>query len=346
MKSSIKYILFILLTVIIIAIFISSAKDLDEVLYTLKSVNVKYLLLGELIVILYLFFLNQSIDVLARKISPISYNVSMNIANQMNFYNCVTPFQSGGQATALYYYHKHGVDIKKSSSIVMMNFIIYQITIVLFGIVALVCYYGYLKNSVSNFSYLVLIGFVINAAILFGLIILSTVKYVRNFVKWIIRLIGKIKPLKEKMLKVEESLDNYIIDFQDNFKFLLKNPITLILSLISKIIALALLFIVPYFSIKAIGLEFDISKIFFVICMTAACNIFMSYMPTPGASGGAEWAFVTILSSFAGFTDSLALSATLIWRFITYYSVLLFGLISVIVLRFIKSKKDVEEVVE
>lgn len=338
MKSSIKYILFILLTIIIIAIFISSAKDLNDVINTLKNVNAKYLLFGELIVLLYLFFLNQSVDFLAKKNSNISYFASMNIANQMNFYNCVTPFQSGGQATALYYYHKNNVDIKKSSSIIMMNFIIYQISLVLFGIVALICYFKYLNENVSNFSFLVLIGFIINLAILLGLILLSTVKYVRNLVRGIINLIGKIKPLRGHMDKALVSLDNYIIDFQDNFKYLLKNPKTLILSLLSKIIALALLFLVPFFAIKAIGIEFNISNLFFVICMTAACNMFMSYMPTPGASGGAEWAFVTILSSFAGFTNSMAFSATLIWRFLTYYSVLIFGFISVIVLKFVKNK--------
>ena len=65
-------------------------------------------------------------------------------------------------------------------------------------------------------------------------------------------------------------------------------------------------------------------------------------MPTPGSSGGAEWAFEEVFAlSFAGVTSAITASAILLWRFLTYYLVMILGAISAICVK--RRKEDEEE---
>ena len=77
--------------------------------------------------------------------------------------------------------------------------------------------------------------------------------------------------------------------------------------------------------------------------MTAFAYVIMSFMPTPGSSGGAEWAFSEVFSKNFVLSGAKTASAILIWRFFTYYLVMILGAISAIC---VKRRKEDEEVCE
>ena len=115
------------------------------------------------------------------------------------------------------------------------------------------------------------------------------------------------------------------------------------LSILYKVLSLIFYFIVPYFIFKALHVDVKPSNIIFIIWMTAFAFVIMSFMPTPGSSGGAEWAFQTVFASSFAMADGVSASAILIWRFFTYYLVMILGAISAIC---VKRRKEEESTCE
>lgn len=78
--------------------------------------------------------------------------------------------------------------------------------------------------------------------------------------------------------------------------------------------------LVPYFIYRSFGLN-SASVITFI-----AAQVFVSmisaFVPLPGASGGAEVSFSLFFSMFF---QATTLPALVLWRFLTYYTNILFG---------------------
>ena len=53
-----------------------------------------------------------------------------------NFYNCITPSASGGQLMQAYTYKKQGISISNGTSCLVMNFIVYQLVMIVLASVA------------------------------------------------------------------------------------------------------------------------------------------------------------------------------------------------------------------
>lgn len=63
------------------------------------------------------------------------------------------------------------------------------------------------------------------------------------------------------------------------------------------------------------------------------------FVPTPGASGGIEFAFKSLFINLAGVTSSVAVSGMLLWRLLTYYILMIISLICYFILEFVSVKK-------
>ena len=86
---------------------------------------------------------------------------------------------------------------------------------------------------------------------------------------------------------------------------------------------------IPFFIYYAIGVDLKISNLFYIIAMCSFALTISVWVPTPGASGGAELAFTTLFSGLMiGYDDpqNLAMSGMLIWRLLTYYFLMIYGL--------------------
>lgn len=327
----------IILAILLICIFVQG--DIKDIGKALKSAKYSYLVISIGFLLIYLFTTAFSLDILLRLKAKINPFDSYNIANCAQFYNGITPFASGGQPFQVYYYTKVNIKPNVSTSVIMMNFIIHQLVLNVISIIAIILYFNELILKTNlGFRIAIIIGFSINFAILFILITISLSKKVKGFFIWLVGLVFSIKPLRKKKDSMKEKTSEFFDNFQVCFKELFQHIKVLLLDIVVKIISFAAYFLIPYFIFEALGVEVGLSNIPYIMWMTAFAFVIMSFMPTPGASGGAEWAFNEVFIALPGMTKTIALSAILLWRFITYYLVMILGAISAML---VKKREDV-----
>ena len=85
------------------------------------------------------------------------------------------------------------------------------------------------------------------------------------------------------------------------------------------------------------------NTIFLVIAMTTFSIAMTCFVPTPGASGGIEFAFKSLFINLAGVTSSVAVSGMLLWRLLTYYILMKISLICYFLLEFFFVKRSKKE---
>ena len=335
------------LILVIMLVIILVNNDATAIFKAIKQADAKYLLIALAFILLFILFTAFSLMQLVRLKKKINVIDSFNIANLANFYNGITPFASGGQPFQVYYYTKVNVKTDESTSVLMMNFIIHQFVSVILSVIAICLYYKDLNTITNNnvaFKVAVWIGLSINVIILMLLIFVSFSKTVKKFFMWLIKIVFSIKFLRKKREAMIQKTNDYFDKSQESFKELFHHIPTLLLSVLYKVISLFAYFIVPYFIFKALHVNVGAKDIMYIIWMTAFAFVIMSFMPTPGSSGGAEWAFKEVFAlSFVGITDAITASAILLWRFFTYYLVMILGAISAIC---VKRRKEDEEICE
>ena len=99
------------------------------------------------------------------------------------FFNAVTPFSSGGQPFQIYSLKKHGLTISDATNITIEEFVVYQIALVLLGIVAIISnkiFHIFPYNGVL--SKLVVLGFIINTVVIIALFIIAFGKKLNKFI--------------------------------------------------------------------------------------------------------------------------------------------------------------------
>ena len=337
-------ILVVALILIIMIVIIFVKNDAKEIFNAIKQAEVKYILIALGFIIMFILFTAFSLMQLVALKKKIRLLDSFNIANLANFYNGITPFATGGQPFQVYYYTKVNVKTDESTSVLMMNFIIHQFVLSVFGIVAIIMYYDRLiVESNTAFRVAVWIGLSINVIILLLLIFISLFRPIKKVFMGLIGLIFSIKFLRKHKESMIEKTNNYFDKSQESFKELFHHIPTLLASIMYKIISLIAYFMVPYFIFKALHVDVKASQIIFIIWMTAFAFVIMSFMPTPGSSGGAEWAFQEVFASSFAMTSGASASAILIWRFFTYYLVMILGAVSAICVKRRKEEKEVCE---
>lgn len=230
------------------------------------------------------------------------------------FFNCVTPFASGGQPMQAYSLLKSGVPLGISTCSLLIKFIIYQITLTVYSLAALIFKFNYFAGSISGFKYLVLLGFTVNTVIVAALL---SVFFFRNFTlkaaRVIINFLHKIKIVKQPEAACEKA-DKEINEFYRSFT-MLKNHFSMVVkcSLLSAL-QLTVFFMIPYILALAFGIQ-NISAVN-LISAQAFVTMVSSFVPLPGAAGGAELSFYVFFEMY--FQKSVSI-AMLLWRIITFY---------------------------
>jgi len=319
----------ILIFVLILALSLGDIKQIYNVLTT--KTNYLYLLLALAVAFIYCILWQISLTILIRKkTKEISIKDCIFISGSEFFFNGITPFSSGGQPFQAYALKNKGLKYSDSTSVLLTNFLIYQVVINILAIVSLCLYYARLNESISNLAWLIFIGFSINAFVMVLIILVGANKFTANLIKKFLALLAKIKFLKKFLEPRLVAFDNYVNEVQTAFKEIYKQKLVVFVSFILKVIGQLIYNSIPFIILIAMGVELKFIDIFYVIGMTSFAMTVAVWIPTPGSSGGMELAFTTLFSTLlVSYSDanSIAVSAMLIWRLITYYLLMIYGLI-------------------
>jgi len=237
------------------------------------------------------------------------------------FFNAITPFASGGQPAQLFMLSKQNVDAGKSGSILMIKFIIYQSVLIFYALILIIWKLSFFNARMSNLFYLIFLGFAVDSAVIIMLIILSKYRNINEKISgFVLNILSRFNIIKDKEI-VENKINHFLDQFHLNIQILLKNKILILKTVLLTIIRLTSLYMIPYFIYRSFGLlGAGLSN---MIAANAFVKMFISFIPIPGASGGAESSFYLFFNIF--FVKKYLLVAILLWRLFTYYSGLVIG---------------------
>lgn len=316
----------IILLIITVAVLVCVLKDdFGNIVNTLSGANY-----GWIIIALLCFFVGIGFEAKSYQeiIQGYEYEYTFKKSYRMllitKFFNGITPFSSGGQPMQIYMLKKDGVRLTKATNIIIQNFIIYQASLVIFGIIAIL-----INNSLKLFTevtllkQLVTIGFLINTLVMVGLVVISfSSKFNHFIVNKSISILSKFKLVKDKektLAKWREKVD----DFHEGAEYLKKNKMLCFRTFIYNMIYLTLNYVMPYFVILALASTSTDATPLKTICASAYVLIMGSFVPIPGASGGIEYGYLRFFGNFI--TGTLLKASLLIWRTISYYLPMLVG---------------------
>ena len=252
-----------------------------------------------------------------------------------HFFNAITPFASGGQPFQIYSLKKDGINYNDGANIVMQEFIIYQLSLVSLGVIAIIYNNHFeLFPEVKILETLVTLGFLINLFVIVMLFVLAYFKKVDEFLlNTIIKLLSKFHIInKSKRNEITEKWTNHIEKFNKGARKLTNNKIRFIKLYLISLTSLVTLYIIP--CILLYGMN-DFKSITPVNSIIACAYVMLigSFVPIPGGTGGLEYGFIAF---FGNFIKGPVLSALmLVWRVVTYY----FGIILGAILINVKGKR-------
>ena len=254
------------------------------------------------------------------------------------FFSCITPSASGGQPAQMYYMKKDGIKLGHSTLIMLVITIAYKAVLVLLGLLFIGFHYSYIMSHVGGLWWLLLIGFALNLAYIFGLMfVLARPLWAKNAARKLVRLLIRIRILKKKnyesyVKKINRICDTYMVGadyIKHNVKAVLK---IFLITLVQRGFLLSVTWIV-YKSYGLSGTSFlDIVAIQTIIGIT------VEMLPLPGAAGITEACFSMMFEWI--FPVLLLKPALLLSRGLSFYVLLIMSAVVTLGAHIIVLRKD------
>lgn len=325
----------ILLTLITI---VGSLNDFNQIFETIKTINYSFFWIAILASVLSFIFLSLSNHIVLRALNKeISLTDGFLIQSIETFFNGITPFSSGAQPFQLYYYHKMGVPSNEATSVLAVNFILYQITSVFLSTLGITIFFNEILAAMGNNIYYILLGYSINTMILVGLFLLAYVKRAYRLFELMFIFFERFKWTKKRAYQSRLKTQKFVQDFQGGVKFLFTKKRVFILSSLTKLISLVLIYSTTILIVMSLGLSLQTSQFYYLFFAGILAVTTMMFVPLPGASGGTELSYSLLLTGVV--TSLQSVTVMLIWRVVTYYLGMLYGLIGYLLLKFRRTVK-------
>lgn len=315
----------ILIIVTLIVLYISLKDNLYEVINGLTKLNIFWIIIAIIFVIGYYFLRALSLHTFVTKFKDISFNKIFKIVFITQFFDGITPSSSGGQPYQIYAFKKEDIHLVDATNIAIQNFIVYQIALVLLGLIAVILNkYLNLFDQLGIIKNLIMLGFIINVVVIIGLFSLAFMKKLNKIImKLIVKILAKLKIVKDKE-KIINKLNESIEEFHEGAKTLLKNKKDFIKTIFYNFTALLLFYSVPVIIIFGLG-DYQSMNVLESIIASAHVMLIGTFIPIPGATGGLEYAFTQFYGVFI--TGSTLTLVMLLWRSLTYYLGVIIGAI-------------------
>ena len=317
----------ILLSIILIVLYFSLKDNFSLVVKEIISLNKLYVFLALIFMAIYGLLRSLSLHTIIKDFKK-DFKFKDTIKNMLitQFFNGTTPFASGGQPVQIYHLKTQGVNLPTSTSIVIQNFVIYQLILLIYGTLAITLNFFFdffPKNPIlKNF---IVLGFIVNSAVMVLLFLISYAKKQNKFVAGkIVSVLHKLKLVKYK-IKTTNKLKQTVDKFYNSAKKIRKNKKTFIKCFMYNFLAFPFLYSIPLILLYSTG---DFSSLNFITSLVACSYVMIigSFVPIPGGTGGLEFAFVQFYGNYI--SGHILSTVMIMWRFITYYLGMILGTIA------------------
>ncbi len=237
-------------------------------------------------------------------------------------FNAITPMSTGGQPSQLAAMIQMGMESGRSTSILLMKFIIYQIVVFFAYVFTIIFGFHTVMTKFAGLAVFIAIGFLIHiSSIIFLLAIMFAYRFTKRATNWGMDLLGKFIK-KERVENWRKATLEKIDTFYAESQKLKKEKNKLVIASVLTILQLLFFYSIPFMVLTALNVPCSWSS---VTQMNIMIIMFMAIIPIPGASGGAEYSFQTLFSTFISSHGALIL-AMFVWRFATYFFGMILGI--------------------
>ena len=229
------------------------------------------------------------------------------------------------------YMNKNNISVGNSTLALLINLTSMQIITISLAFISLIFNYKYL-NTILIICFIIGIGLNMSALALLVISIFS--KRLSNwFIKFAIKIMKffKVKNIEEKQDFLEKELEKY----QKNAVYIKNNKMLMFKTIVTTLLQFIIYYSISYWTYRALG--FNKYNIFEITTMQSVLFATVSGMPSPGAVGVSEGAFIEIFRNV--YPQNIIKSATLLNRGINFYIFLIISGI-VVMISEIKSKKE------
>lgn len=254
----------------------------------------------------------------------VSYLESVRISVAGAFMAGVTPSDTGGEPLKVYYLHRDGMSIGQATATITLVAMLHATTrFLLWLVVPLVAFaFGFSMQftaavkvtlTLGLFIYLVFMTALVAStlwpeAVVRLAVMLFNTKLLKRFVK------------RTLLEKVESTVRRVAEDFREGMLKFRSKGTEVALALALSIVYWVVVISVPVFLLHAMGSQASALQVF-TLSMTV--YLVMAYVPTPGASGGAEVGSAIFFSPFL--PAKILGTFVIVWRAVTYYFTLFIG---------------------
>jgi len=338
MMKNIKKNIYIIIFLSLIITFWLVKDDFQGITSKILNLNWYWFSIAIIALILSFVFMALSLKKIVHRYNKqFTFKESLTASCMISFMSNITPGNAGAPPATIYILRQKDLNSRKASHIAVLFVTLYKIAFILLITLAVGAnfFFDYFKNDgVSRL--IVTLSYWIVVLILVGLLLIV---YNANVNKWLftkgISLLSKLKIVKDKNATIKK-WDQYIDDFIDVGRDLRSDQKRIAISLIYYILSLILLMIVPYFCIKGVAPNAEITfSISLVIALYVA--LISTVVPIPGSTGGTEVAFVYFYMKFVP-SITILTTSLLLYRLLTYHLIVLIG---GIMFMFFERKKSV-----
>ena len=278
------------------------------------------------------------------------------------YYNYITPLAVGGQPFEIYTLNKGGFSGGEASSMTLSSFIMHQIMFVLCGLVSLALFVGNTLKIPDGMytvvpkviSIIALVGLILAFSIpVFATLFSLNSKIGEKIVSFVVFIGGKLKLLKDPAKTKAKTLQNLTTN-SNCIKKLATNPPVFILMFIMSALEHLSLCSIAYFVLKFFGFNWNVgSDVLEWLQVVQLCFILyaaISFIPTPGNAGAADLSFYLLFDTGLGIsggnsTYSIAFTAMVVWRLLSFYGFIIIGFIRGLIHKRINRKKQKNNVI-
>ena len=324
---------------VVITIYFNIKDYYQEIYFSIKNLSI--MIIFSFVCYGALYYILQAINLwILTKLQIPNYTLKQAIQNNYItlFINNIF-FAATGKLSQIFLFKKQGISIDKATSIVFLDFLNFQIMILIYYSIIFFLNISFYQQNFKYELILAIIGAVICIVVtLFLLFIVLFPKYQKIIINIVQLCLNKL-PIKTN--NIEKNLNEIFNKFNVSREYLFKQKKIFILITLINFIRLTLLLLIPYFSAKAIGIKLTISDIPSFISLIIFVYLVLSSIPIPGKHGVSESIFTIAFSHIL--LPYQAATLMIIWRFITYYSNTIIGGIFLIFNKDIKMK-DLKEI--
>lgn len=314
-KKMVRNLLIFILLVYLTFHFVLKNINMHEVIDTLKTVNIWYIVLG--IVLMFIYLLLDGIN--TRRVLR-SLGNKTTIPNCIKysfvgfFFSSITPSATGGQPMQMYYMNKDGVKVSQGLLVCLVNLATYQFCLITLTIISIMCQFNFILGSHITIKVTLIIGLLLNSAVLFlTFAALFSKKTINTLVKWAINVLKFFK--YKKIDKVKIKIEKQVEDYKECSDYLRKHKAVFIKNIITLFVELIVYHSISYCVYRSLGLSS--SSYFTFLTIQVLLFITTAALPFPGGTGITEYNFMFMYNLL--YPAELLGGAMLLTRGISFY---------------------------